>query len=98
MIFPRRVGLYVETDSRRLRHAKTDLRHEPEPGRLHRRARRRPRLECAERRAVPVVRHLASRCVTAHVTDRTATTSEPIFIPPTVANQRRRLEATTTTF
>src|ERR1041384_4299998 len=39
----------------RLTHAETDLRHEPEPGRLHRRARRRPRLERAERRAVPVV-------------------------------------------
>src|SRR5437764_6127700 len=37
------------------RHAETDLRHEPEPGRLHRRARRRPRLERAERRTVPVV-------------------------------------------
>src|SRR5918912_1532319 len=37
------------------RHAETDLWHEPEPGRLHRRARRRPRLERAERRAVPVV-------------------------------------------
>src|SRR3954467_1238367 len=39
----------------RPRHAETDLWHEPEPGRLHRRARRRPRLERAERRAVPVV-------------------------------------------
>src|SRR5689334_19851988 len=37
------------------RRAETDLRHEPEPGRLHRRARRRHRLERAERRAVPVV-------------------------------------------
>src|SRR6267143_1929501 len=37
------------------RHAETDLWHEPEPGRLHRRVRRRPRLERAERRAVPVV-------------------------------------------
>src|SRR5438552_248124 len=37
------------------RHAETDLCHEPEPGRLHRRVRRRPRLERAERRAVPVV-------------------------------------------
>src|SRR6202171_2535354 len=35
--------------------AETDLWHEPEPGRLHRRVRRRPRLERAERRAVPVV-------------------------------------------
>ncbi|CAA9399393.1 MAG: Dihydrofolate reductase, partial [uncultured Nocardioides sp.] len=35
--------------------AETDLRHEREPGRLHRRARRRPRLGRAERRAVPVV-------------------------------------------
>src|SRR6202171_6686868 len=35
--------------------AETDLWHEPETGRLHRRVRRRPRLECAERRAVPVV-------------------------------------------
>src|SRR5436190_19559901 len=56
MNFPRRVGLYAEY---RLtggwRHAETDLWHEPEPGRLHRRARRRPRLERAERRAVPVV-------------------------------------------
>jgi len=32
------------------RHAETDLRHEPDPGRLRRRARRRPRLERAERR------------------------------------------------
>src|SRR2546423_12916534 len=56
MNFPRRVGLYTEY---RLtggwRHAETDLWHEPEPGRLHRRARRRPRLERTERRAVPVV-------------------------------------------
>src|SRR3978361_1088956 len=37
------------------REAETDLWHEHEPGRLHRRARRRPRLERAERRAVPVV-------------------------------------------
>src|SRR5215470_20453302 len=37
------------------RHAETDLRHEPVPGRLHRRARRRHRLERAERRAVRVV-------------------------------------------
>src|SRR5258708_26948501 len=37
------------------REAETDLWHEPEPGRLHRRARRRPRLERAERRTVPVV-------------------------------------------
>ncbi|CAA9392715.1 MAG: Dihydrofolate reductase, partial [uncultured Quadrisphaera sp.] len=35
--------------------AETDLRHEREPGRLRRRARRRPRLGRAERRAVPVV-------------------------------------------
>src|SRR5664279_2383256 len=56
MNFPRRVGLFAEyrlTGGRR--HAETDLWHEPEPGRLHRRARRRPRLERAERRAVPVV-------------------------------------------
>src|SRR3954469_7840798 len=56
MTFARRAGLYAEY---RLtgdgRHAETDLCHEPEPGRLHRRARRRPRLERAERRAVPVV-------------------------------------------
>src|SRR5262244_3916739 len=39
----------------RRRRADTHLRHEPEPGRLHRRARRRHRLERAERRAVPVV-------------------------------------------
>src|SRR5436190_2376449 len=56
MNFPRRVGLYAEY---RLtggwRHAETDLWHEREPGRLHRRVRRRPRLERAERRAVPVV-------------------------------------------
>src|SRR6478609_423360 len=39
----------------RLTHAETDLWHEPEPGRLHRGARRRPRLERHERRAVPVV-------------------------------------------
>src|SRR6478752_7509190 len=56
MIFPRRAGLYAEY---RLtggsRHPETDVWHEPEPGRLHRRARRRPRLERAERRAVPVV-------------------------------------------
>src|ERR1051326_6104750 len=37
------------------RHAETDLWHEREPGRLHRRARRRPPLERAERRVVPVV-------------------------------------------
>src|SRR5258708_13174046 len=37
------------------RHAETDLWHESEPGRLHRRVRRRPRLERAERRAAPVV-------------------------------------------
>src|SRR5829696_3483441 len=56
MIFARRAGLYAEyrlTGGRR--HAKTDLRHEPEPGRLHRRARPRPRLERAERRTVSVV-------------------------------------------
>src|ERR671923_2810777 len=56
MIFPRRAGPYVEyrlTGGQR--YAETDLRHEPEPGRLHRRARRRHRLERAERRAVPVV-------------------------------------------
>src|SRR5918911_4426025 len=56
MIFPGRAGPYAEcrlTGGRR--HAETDLRHEPDPGRLHRRARRRPRLERAERRAVPVV-------------------------------------------
>src|ERR671919_2888400 len=56
MNFPRSIGLYAEY---RLtgggRHAETDLRHEPEPGRLHRRARRRPGLERAERRTVPVV-------------------------------------------
>src|SRR5437764_11362325 len=38
------------------RHAETDLRHERDPGRLHRRTRRRHRLErAAERRTVPVV-------------------------------------------
>src|SRR5713101_591244 len=56
MNFPRRVGLYAEYPlTGGLRHAETDLWHEPEPGRLHRRIRRRPRLERAERRAVPVV-------------------------------------------
>src|SRR3712207_7572570 len=35
--------------------ASIDAAREPEPGRLHHRARRRPRLERAERRAVPVV-------------------------------------------
>src|SRR3989337_4183396 len=56
MIFPRRAGLYVEYRlTRGQRYAETDLRHDPEPGRLHRRARRRPRLERAERRTVPVV-------------------------------------------
>src|ERR687885_738708 len=44
------------TDAREAaRDAETDLWHERERGRLHRRARRRPRLERAERRAVPVV-------------------------------------------
>src|SRR4051812_50050896 len=56
MIFARRAGLCAEY---RLtggwRHAETDLRDEPEPGRLHRRAWRRPRLERAERRTVSVV-------------------------------------------
>src|SRR3954454_12899244 len=55
-IFARSPGLYAEdrlTGGRR--HAETDFRHEPERGRLHRRARRRPRLERAERRTVPVV-------------------------------------------
>src|SRR3954452_16697481 len=46
----RRIPTYGE-----LTRAQTDLRHEPEPGRLHRCARRRPGLERAERRAVPVV-------------------------------------------
>src|SRR5256714_9592873 len=56
MNFPRRVGLYAEYPlTVGWRHAETDLWHEPEPGRLHRRVRRRPRLERAERRAVPVV-------------------------------------------
>src|SRR5438270_8716039 len=40
---------------RAISHSETDLWHEPEPGRLHRRVRRRPPLERAERRAVPVV-------------------------------------------
>src|SRR4051795_11996409 len=43
------------SDRKAWRHAQTGLRHEPVPGRLHRRARRRPRLERAERRAVSVV-------------------------------------------
>src|SRR4051812_49961533 len=56
MICARRAGLYAEYRlTGGLRHAETDLRHEPKPGRLHRRARRRPRLERAERRTVPVV-------------------------------------------
>src|ERR671921_696109 len=56
MILPRRVGLYAEYRlTGGLRHAEIDLWHEHEPGRLHRRARRRPWLERAERRAVPVV-------------------------------------------
>src|SRR6202521_1113491 len=56
MNFPRRVGRYAEYPlTGGCRHAETDLWHEPEPGRLHRRVRRRPRLERAERRAVPVV-------------------------------------------
>src|SRR6201993_3142731 len=52
---PSRSRLPRPTDRKAWRHAETDLWHEPEPGRLHRRARRRPRLERAERRAVPVV-------------------------------------------
>src|SRR5829696_1511835 len=52
---PSRSRLPRPTDRRAWRHAETDLRHEPDPGRLHRRARRRPRLERAERRAVSVV-------------------------------------------
>src|SRR5215207_7792613 len=52
---PRRSRLPRPTDRKAWRHAETDLRHEPDPGRLHRRARRRPRLERAERRAVSVV-------------------------------------------
>src|SRR5882757_6607386 len=54
MTFPRRAGLYAwDRLTEGWRHAETDLRHEPDPGRLHRRARRRHRLERAERRAVP---------------------------------------------
>src|SRR2546430_17664748 len=52
---PSRSRLPRPTDRKAWRHAETDLWHEPDPGRLHRRARRRPRLELAERRAVPVV-------------------------------------------
>src|SRR5829696_7152182 len=55
MISPRRAGLYAEYRLTGVTHAETDLWHEPEPGRLRRRARRRPGLERAERRAVPVV-------------------------------------------
>src|SRR6476646_6979951 len=57
MTFSLRAGLY--TGDRLTgggRRAEIDLRHEPDPGRLHRRARRRHRLErAAERRAVPMV-------------------------------------------
>src|SRR5690606_16439488 len=43
------------TDRKAWRRAEAGLRHEPVPGRLHRRAGRRSRLERAERRAVSVV-------------------------------------------
>src|SRR3954464_12288490 len=57
MTFSLRAGLYTgDRLTGGWRRAETDLRHEPDPGRLHRRARRRHRLErAAGRRAVPVV-------------------------------------------
>src|SRR5690348_18111875 len=57
MTFSLRAGLYTgDRLTGGWRRAETDLRHEPDPGRLHRRGRRRHRLErAAERRAVPVV-------------------------------------------
>src|SRR4030081_2589644 len=57
MSFPQGAGLYAgDRLTGGWHHAETDLRHERDPGRLHRRARRRHRLErAAERRAVPVV-------------------------------------------
>src|SRR4029079_6656064 len=57
MSFPHGAGLYAgDRLTGGWHHAETDLRHERDPGRLHRRARRRHRVErAAERRAVPVV-------------------------------------------
>src|SRR5712671_3160369 len=57
MTFSLRAGLHTgDLLTGGWHHAETDLRHERDPGRLHRRARRRHRLErAAERRAVPVV-------------------------------------------
>src|SRR5215831_3412188 len=57
MTFSLRAGLYTgDRLTGGWRRAETDLRHEPDPGRLHRRTRRRHRLErAAERRTVPVV-------------------------------------------
>src|ERR1700722_5480443 len=57
MAFSLRAGLYTgDRLTGGWRRVETDLRHEPDPGRLHRRARRRHRLErAAERRTVPVV-------------------------------------------
>src|SRR5580658_7085784 len=57
MTFSLRAGLYTgDRLTGGWRRAETDLRHEPDPGRLHRRTRRRHRLErAAGRRTVPVV-------------------------------------------
>src|SRR5580700_5186742 len=57
MTFSLRAGLYTgDRLTGGWRRAETDLRHEPDPGRLHCRTRRRHRLErTAERRTVRVV-------------------------------------------